>query len=41
MFLVVVSTREFLLRVETGVGAELEDDEGASSDAARLFVGLA
>ena len=40
MFRVVVSTREFLLRVETGVGAELEDDGTTRSGAVRLLVGL-
>jgi hypothetical protein len=41
MFLVVVSTREFLARVETGVAAKPEDDGTPSSGAVKLFVGLA
>jgi hypothetical protein len=41
MFLVVVSTREFLLMVETGVGVELEDNDTTSCGAVRPFVGLA
>jgi hypothetical protein len=41
MFLVVVSTREFLLMVETGVGVKLEDNDTASCGAVRPFVGLA
>jgi hypothetical protein len=41
MFRVVVSTREFLVRVEIGVVAEPEDDDTPSSGAVKLFVGLA